>query len=642
MKYLLIGNPNVGKSSIFNLLTNDLAYVANYTGITVAALSGKYNHYEIIDLPGTYNIIPSSVDEGIVFSYLMENEYQGILNVVDVTHLKRNLHLTIQLRELGVPMKVVCNMMDELQGEVNYQKLSALLGCGVIPTSTKTKEGLVELKIRIEDGLCHPFSLHYPEVIEQAIDKITHLLNCSRAHALLILEGYEIKTFHQSAIQNIINQTEEEIIQKQIALSLKGAIFNCRRLFIENISIECVKKRESKEQSLIDRIMLHQLWGTLLFFFIMFSIYYLTFDLIGPMFTKLLSHMIHHQFYEVMTYLLINMGLSEENFIVSLILDGILVGVGGVLVFLPQIALLFLLMGLIESCGYLSRVAILFDTVLAKFNLNGRSIIPLLSGIGCNVPAVLASRTIQNKKERYLTMMIIPFMSCPARIPVYLLIITLFFPRHRAIIIMGLYLLGTVIALVLAKFLSLSLFKGVENYFFIELPRFRMPSLKNTYLYTLRMLSDFIKKAGQFILLGTIILWFLQYMGPNGVASLKEDSFIAYIGNKISFIFKPLGFGTYQASSSLIVGFFAKELIYSSMLVIYGGEAMIASSFHTLSAFSFIIFSLLYLPCLATVATIYQESKSLKYTLYTVVISFGIAYLVSLIIYQCGIMINRI
>jgi len=294
------------------------------------------------------------------------------------------------------------------------------------------------------------------------------------------------------------------------------------------------------------------------------------------------------------------------------------------------------MLAIIEGTGYMSRVAIMLDTLLSRFGLNGKSIVPLVTGIGCNVPAVMATRTIADKKERLLTILIIPFMSCSARIPIYALLASLFFAKYKAIVILSMYAIGTIVALVCAKLLSLSIFKNKTNNFILEIPPYRIPSGRNVYRQTKMMIMDFIEKAGKFILIGAIVLWFLNNLGPNGLTEIPGSSFLAYLGNFFAPIFKPLGFGSWQSTSSLIVGFLAKELIFSSMIVIYGGQHLVSNGFTGLSAFSFMVFSLLYLPCLATVGTIQQETKSLRFTLLALLFTFMVAYVVSLIIYQIG------
>ncbi len=662
MRYLLIGNPNVGKSSIFNLMSESYAHVGNYGGITVEKKIGQFKFGELIDLPGTYSVSPSSEDEGIVTNSLIHENYDGIVNIVDSTHLKRNLHLSIQLLEFGRPIVMALNMMDELNHsgkKIDIKKLSKKLKCHVVGLSARTKEGIFDLVQQLENvGEKESFQLYYGKIIEEAIEQLMGLMKnpknkaLNRWLAIQILEGNHailehIEVNNPLQVELIVKKCEAAIIQNKVAFSLKGAIFNYRRDFINNLYNECLTTFTSLNKTKlvnqrIDRWITHPIIGFFIFLFVMFSIYFLTFDFLGNYISDAIGQLFEQIIPLAKSFLQI-LGAKEDGILMNLIIDGVLAGMSGVLVFVPQIGILFLLLAIIEGTGYMTRVAMMLDTLLSKFGLNGKSIVPLVTGIGCNVPAIMATRTIADKKERLLTILIIPFMSCSARIPVYGLLASIFFEKHRAIVILSMYIIGTVVALASAKILSLSIFKNTSNQFVLEIPPYRIPSGRNVFRQTKLMLMDFIEKAGKFILLGTIVLWFLQYMGPDGIAQTNDTSFLAYIGNFFAPLFQPLGFGTWKAASSLIVGFLAKELIVTSMIVIYGGESVyaqaITTSFMTgISAYSFMVFSLLYLPCLATVGVIHQETKSLRFTLFAVGFTFIIAYIVSFIIYQVGIL----
>ncbi len=658
MRYLLIGNPNVGKSSVFNLMSETYAHVGNYGGITVDKKIGKFKYGQLIDLPGTYSVSPNSDDEGVVTYSLIQDEYDGIINVLDSTHLKRNLHLTIQLLELGYPLFIVLNMVDELKQsgkKIDYLKLSEKLKCQVFGISARTKEGIQELTESLQTvENKQSFQLYYGNYIETAISKLMNLIKKENSKqfkrwlSIQLLEGNEgilknIEISDSEELKQILINCEEEIIKNHIALSLKGAIFNYRREYIDKVikdSLITVSEKNNTKQlnHRIDKWITHPFFGLIIFILVMFSIYFMTFDFLGSIISNVINYFITNQLTPMTANFLSLLGAQDNGILMSLVLDGIIAGVGGVLVFVPQIAILFLMLAIIEGTGYMSRVAIMLDTLLSKFGLNGKSIVPLVTGIGCNVPAIMATRTISDKRERLLTILIIPFMSCSARIPVYALLASLFFVQYKALVILSMYAIGTIVALTCAKILSLSIFKNTTNNFILEIPPYRIPSGRNVYRQTKLMIMDFIGKAGKFILIGTIVLWFLQYMGPGGHAVTQDSSFLAYLGNFFAPIFKPIGFGAWQSTSSLIVGFLAKELIFSSMIVIYGGEMSVATAFTGLSAFSFMVFSLLYLPCLATVATIHQETKSLKFTLYALLFTFTVAYLVSLMVYRLGLL----
>ncbi|ERJ13450.1 ferrous iron transport protein B [Haloplasma contractile] len=682
MKYLLVGNPNVGKSSLFNIITSSFAHVGNWSGVTVEKTIGKSGDVDIIDLPGTYSVCPSSEDEGVVSYALLNEHYNGLINVVDATHLKRNLYLSVQLLELGAPLYLVVNMIDEVDRSgmiIDTEKISKHLGCTVIKTSARTKKGIDELKLRIKDVVVNkPLKLEYGDIISQAIDKIKQLLRADRIHlrrsflAIQILEGNEsilnlMDLNKKEAIQTIIEETEQEIIKNKIALSLKGAIFNVRRKFIEEVISDClIKEKEFNRvkhfNNKIDTYITHPVLGLIIFLGVLLFIYFLTFDMLGFVLSDLMDTFIQDSLTPFLANILPHIGI--QGALLSLILDGILGGVAGVLVFVPQVAILFFLLAILEGTGYMARVAIMLDTLLSKFGLNGKSIVPLVTGFGCNVPAILATRTIVDKKERILTILILPFMSCSARIPIYALIAGNLFSNsylvriyetvnvfgatftinfkmtYMSLVMISLYVIGVLVALVSAKLFSLSIFKDASNTFILEVPPYRIPRLRNAYQQMKNMSIHFIEKAGKLILVGTIVIWFLSYIGHNGTNFVtdvsRDQSLLAMISGFFAPLFSPLGFGTWQATSGLIVGFLAKEFVASSMIVVYDGALNVSSAFTLISAYSFMVFSLLYVPCLAAVGAIKQETGSWKWTLFSIGFSFTIAYLISLLIYQIG------
>lgn len=659
MKYLLIGNPNVGKSSLFNRLTDSYAPVGNIGGVTVESKVGIFEHGEIVDLPGTYNVAPSSEDEGVVTNTLIYENYDTIINIVDGTHLKRNLQLTIELLELGKPMYLVVNMADELEQagfQLNVQALEQHLGIPVILTSARTGFHMDVLKETLKDKpKVIPVKITYHPIIEDAIKKIEqtfkhlpHSIN-KRWLAVQLLSGNKglhtlLTDDHLSNLLKIVTKTEQKVIDRGLARSIKGLIYQSRReqitRIVDGVLIPMGSTNDKKFKSQrIDKILMHPVWGIVIFILVLFGLYTLTFDLLGNHIAKWLEFLLFERLTPFIEHFFIQKGIPSDNFILRLFIEGIIPGVGGVLVFVPNILILFALIAIIDGTGYIARVAVLLDTLLKRFGLNGKTIIPLITGIGCNVPAIMATRTIEDKNERRLTMMIIPFMSCSARIPIYGLMASLFFERYRGFVILSMYVIGAVVALLSAKILSLSIFKVDQKHFVLEIPPYRIPSVQNVYRYTKMMVKDFINKAGKFILLGTMILFFLQYLGPTGIVESQEDSFLALGGRILAPLFAPLGFGNWQAASSLIVGFFAKEMIYSSMMIIYGGKGTIAHMFTPASALSFMVFSLLYMPCLATVGVIRQESQSLRFTTSSLIFSFVVSYLISVCLYGLMILI---
>mgnify|MGYP000944814636 CR=1 FL=1 len=666
MIYLLAGNPNVGKSTFFNLITQSHVHVGNYSGVTVEKRVHHVKGFEkanLVDLPGTYNVSPNSEDEGVVTYSLLKESYKGIVNIIDSTHLKRNLHLSVQLLELGVPSLLVLNMKDALRNNgyiIDAVKLGSLLNANVISISARERKNedhelfVSELKnLQTHKAL----ELNYPTPIKWGIQRIHDLLRFDTMQvkkkwlALQILEGNEGVFQHLDIskvdrIREVVLEVERRIIKEDIALSLKGAIFNTRRLFINGIVEQCLIQVEVKEHSKyynqkVDRYITHPVLGIPIFFAIMLLVYQISFgnflspgtyltDLFGQFWDNILTRYVGE-------FLLL---IGIDGFAFGLIIDGILAGVGGVITFLPQIIILFFLLAILEGTGYMARVAIVMDRFLSKFGFNGKSIVPMITGFGCTVPAIMATRTIADKKERMLTILTIPFISCSARLPIYLIFINIFFDKYRAFVMLGLYLLGLLVTLFSAKLLSLSYFKGSGSKFIIEVPQYRMPQLRTITYQALEKAKRFVKKAGTFILIGSIILWLLSNIGPSGIEIAQEDSFMSIIASFISPIFTPLGFGNWQATSSLISGFLAKEVIVSSLEILYMGN--IAAAFTTVSALSYVAFASLYVPCISTVATIRSETGSTKWTLFSVVYPFIVAYIVALMITGIGLGIQAI
>ena len=657
MIYLLAGNPNTGKSTFFNFMTQSHVHVGNYSGVTVEKRVHHIKHYEganLVDLPGTYNISPSGEDEGVVTYSLLNEHYNGIVNIIDSTHLKRNLHLSVQLLELGVPSLLVLNLKDALKANgyvIDVDKLGKALNANVISISAKKRDpeemDLVvnELKnLRAFKGI----ELDYPQPIKWGLQRIHDLLRYDTIQvkkkwlALQILEGNEgifrfLNLSKVEKIKNVVAEVEQRIIDQNIALSLKGAIFNTRREFIISIVDECMIKVEDKEHSKyfnqkIDRVLTHQAWGIPIFLLIMLAVYQFSFGNflgIGNFLTGIFELLWNDYLLLYTSKFLDFVGVT--GFAHGLLVDGLLAGVGGVLVFLPQIITLFFFLAILEGTGYMARVAIVMDRFLSRFGFNGKSIVPIISGFGCTVPAIMATRTIADKKERILTILTIPFVSCSARLPIYVYFIGFFFESYRAFVMLGIYLLGIIVMLVSAKVLNLSYFRGSESNFILEVPPYRVPQLRTITYQSLEKAKRFVKKAGTFILVGSVLLWLLSNIGPAGIDVNSEDSFLSIFAGFIAPIFTPLGFGTWQATSSLISGFLAKEIVVSSLIVLYPMDS-ISVAFTTLTALSYVVFASLYIPCISTVATIRSETGSTKWTIFSVVYPFVIAYGVAMVI----------
>lgn len=665
MIYLLAGNPNVGKSTFFNFMTQSHVHVGNYSGVTVEKRVHHIKHYEganLVDLPGTYNVSPSSEDEGIVTYSLLNESYNGVVNIIDSTHLRRNLHLTVQLLELGVPTLLVFNLKDALRSNgyvIDINKVKDKLKVNAISISARDRQNEDQKQIASELQnlrITKALELDYGPIIKWGLQRIHDLLRYDVIQvkkkwlALQILEGNEgifkfLNLVKEDKIREVVKEVEERIIDKEVAFSLKGAIFNTRREFINGIVEESLIKVEEKEHSKyfnqkIDRILTHQKFGIPIFFLIMLAIYQVSFGTFLGV-GNFLTHYFEIGWNDYLVYYL-GQGLEFlglTGFIYGLVIDGIMGGVGGILVFLPQIVVLFFMLAILEGTGYMARVAIVMDRFLSKFGFNGKSIVPIITGFGCTVPAIMATRTITDKKERILTILTIPFVSCSARLPIYGIFTALFFDEYRAIIILGLYMLGMLVTLLSAKLLNLTYFRGSGSKFLLEVPPYRIPQLRTITYQALEKAKRFIKKAGTFILIGSIILWLFSNIGMDGINVNPEDSLLSNIAGFISPIFSPLGFGDWQATSSLISGFLAKEVVVSSLNILYVGD--IAAGFTALSALTYIVFASLYVPCISTVATIKSETGSIKWTVFSVIYPFFVAYLVALTVNLVfGIFIN--
>ncbi len=658
MRFLLLGNPNVGKSTFYNVMTKSNVKVANYTGITMDTESKniKGSEFYLVDLPGTYSVLPNSEDEGVVTNALCHDHYNGIVNIVDSTHLKRNMHLTIQTLEMGVPVVMIANMIDELKRSgyrLDQDTLGKLLGVKVLPLSAlnaskEDSDFIVNSLKNIEPRKA--LSIDYGEIVESGIAEIKNLLRLETLHvkkrwlAIQLLEGNEnilnyVHLAKQEDILEIVLKTENAVKKSGIALSLKGAIYNARRIFIQDVLSECLIQTSEKNHvknmnNKLDKYLTHPVLGVIAFTLSMLLIYHVSFGSglfgLGTWLTDKFDVFYNNFFVEAVRNGFDVIGLKSDEFISQLLIDGALAGVGGVLIFLPQIVILFILLSLLEGTGYMSRVAISMDSLLNKFGLNGKSIVPMVTGFGCTVPAIMATRTIPNRRERILTILSLPFISCAARLPIYGFFVSLFFEKYEALIIMFIYLLGVIVTLASAKLFSLSIFRDVTTSFAIELPPYRIPHYRNVLSQAFDKAKGFLKKAGTIILVGSLVIWFLTNVGPDGITSVPSSSYLALISSWLAPIFAPLGFGTWQATSSLFTGILAKEVVVASLTVIYGDTLITAFTFE--SALVFVVFASLYTPCLATIATIKAETNSKKWMTVSIIYPFIVAYIIALIV----------
>ncbi|MGJ7919393.1 ferrous iron transport protein B [Neobacillus sp. LXY-4] len=658
MEIGLLGNPNTGKTSLFNNLTGSYEYVGNWSGVTVEKKVGKFKNSldKLIDLPGIYTLSPLSRDEGVVTDFLLSGEGDKLLNILDASQLERNLHLTIQLLEYGKPLVVGLNMGDVAKGRgihVDTEPLAKYLGVPVVSVIARSGKGcdqLADLLTGQTDIDVNMNIVNYGNNVENLIGDFVQTIQEKTVHsprwlALQLLEG-NIKVK-----QYLTTITEAEKVERFVASvqkivgeeTLEHFVHRMRRGTIDNIVKKAVKKEEKAITPLserVDKIVTNKFLGIPIFLVVMYVLFMLTFDWLGFPLSDALDALIAGPITSGIENTLNAVGASD--FIQALVIDGIVAGVGGVLVFVPQIFILFLFISILEDSGYMARVALVMDRIMESVGLNGKAFIPMIIGFGCNVPGIMAARTIETPKERLLTILLTPLMSCSARLPVYALFVGAFFLKNKAFVVLSLYVLGIVVSLILAKLFSSTILKGETSLFVIELPPYRKPQFQALLRSTWDKGKNFVKKAGTFIFAGSVLIWILAYAGPNGLNVEMDDSFLAVIGGIFAPLLAPIGFGTWQAGAALMTGFLAKEAIISTMNIIYfvpdeaSLQGLLVDTFSPLAAYSFMAFILLYIPCLATAATIYKETGSTKWTAFSIGYALVIAYILCLIIYQGG------
>ena len=665
MIFALAGNQNCGKTTLFNALTGSNQHVGNFPGVTVdqkmGGIKGTKN-CSVVDLPGIYSIRPYTQEEIVSRDFILDGKPDGIINIVDATNIERNLYLTLQLLELNLPMVVALNMMDEVRangGTVDVKKLSESLGVPVIPISAAKNEGVSELsdkmvyvaKNRIlpkridfcSDGPVHRCIHAVAHVIED------HARNISvppRFCATKLIEGDD----EYFADRLELDKNERELIEHSIVemehdtgLDRNAALADMRYTFIEKSVaqsvVKCNESREHKRSVKMDTVLTGKYTALPVFFGVMFLVFWLTFNVIGSRLSDLLSLGIG-----ALTNLC-DKGLTAYGInpvVHSLIIDGIFAGVGSVLSFLPIIVTLFFFLSILEDTGYMARVAFVMDKLLRKIGLSGRSFVPMLIGFGCSVPAIMSTRTLSSDRDRKMTILLTPYMSCSAKIPIYAVFTAAFFAKYRALVMIGLYVTGIVLGIIVALILKKTAFKGEPVPFVMELPNYRMPSPKSVFLLLWEKARDFLQRAFTVIFLATIIIWFLQSFDTRlNVVDDSADSLLAMVGKFIAPIFTPLGFGDWRAVTALISGFTAKEAVVSTLSVLMNtGTAelgtVLPNIFSGLSAVSFLVFTLLYTPCVAAVATIKKELGSRAKTVGVVFMQCAVAYLAAFVVYSIG------
>ncbi len=662
----LAGNPNSGKTSIFNEITGARQHVGNWPGVTVEKKEGfltyQGSEIRVVDLPGTYSLGAYSEDEVVARDYILFGNPDVVINTVDASNLERNLYLTTQLLEMGASIVLALNMYDEAKKnrvEIDVDKLSKILGVPIVPTVATKGEGIKKLIAEAietsKKGKRKPLKIDYGKEIEEEIKKIQSLIETDsilkekfqpRWLAVKLLEEDEQilreveKLVHN---ENLLNQVQNSLkhIEEIFGEEAETVIADRRYGYISGLVREAVKKHPTFEERIsvsdkIDRIVTNRYLGLPIFFLAMWMVFKFTFVLGDPMIGWIES------LFEYLAGLtgrwLMAAGVSELA--ISLVTDGIIGGVGSVLVFIPNIFLLFFAISVLEDSGYMARAAYVMDRIMQAFGLPGKAFIPLLIGFGCNVPGVMATRTLENKNDRMISVLINPLMSCGARLPVYVLFASAFFPANEGTVIFSLYILGMVLAVIMAKVFKKFLFKGQSAPLVMELPPYRIPTLKGIFIHMWERGSAFIKKAGTIIFGVVVIVWALSNL-PVGVEYASQQSIIGRIGSFLAPIFRPVGFGTWEAAASLMFGLLAKEVIVGTLGVLYGvGEegltAVLGSQWTALSAYSFMVMTLIYIPCVAVIGAIKRETNSWKWTFFAVGYSLVLGWIMSFIVYQGG------
>ncbi|MBO7718843.1 MAG: ferrous iron transport protein B [Methanosphaera sp.] len=663
LKFLLAGNPNVGKSTLFNHLTGMKQHVGNWPGKTVERKSGSFkfddDEIEVIDLPGNYSLTPYSVEEIVSRDAIIYEENDAVINIIDAENIQRNLYLTLQILETGANTVLCLNMLnyaEDVGFEIDLKKLEKTLGIPVVVIDAREGEGIDELIKKTVETTKNPTKkskdLSYGISLDDQIEEVKKLFpNLKMGSApdswiavkLLEADDEALDLAEESPDKENLRKLTDirNKLEKEFDDNVDDMFIDARYAEIDNIMKSCVKKPSGDKQTLtdkIDKVVTNRFLGIPIFLFIMFLVFYLTFIIGAPY-----QDFIDYLFGLLGQWLL---GIFGEGLISSLIVNGVIGGVGSVLTFVPIIFILFFLLSLIEDCGYLARAAFVIDRLMYKFmGLSGKSFIPLILGFGCNVTGVMATRTLANESDRIATILALPFISCSARIPIYALFTAVFFsnPTHQSIVTFGLYILGMIVSIIVARVLKSTVFKEESAPFIMELPPYRIPTLKSSILHMWERGSLFIKKAGTVILGVCVLVWILSNL-PVGVEEASIDSLLGMIGNTIAPIFKPLGFGFWQAGVALITGVLAKETVVSTLGTISGvGEgglhAVLPLLFSPLSAVSFMVFCLLSGPCAAHFGTVKQETNSWKWTIFSFAMCLVIAYIVSLVIYQGGLLI---
>ena len=661
MRFALAGNQNCGKTTLFNQLTGSNQHVGNFPGVTVDSKSGTIRNTkgdEVVDLPGIYSLRPYSAEEIVTRDFILDGRPDGIINIVDATNIERNLYLTLQMIEMQVPMVLALNMMDEVRangGTVDTVKLSELLGIPVVPISAAKGEGiadLTELACRTAAAGRKPeiYDFCPPGPVHRCIHAVTHVVEdhaerarmSARWAAMNVIEGNGDIVARLALDENELELCEHSIVEmeRETGLDRNAAIADMRYSFIESVCAETVKKpeesRERKRSRAIDNILTHRIFALPIFVGIMLLVFYLTFEVIGAFLSDLLAMGID-ALAGLTDAALTAYGINPV--VHSLVIDGLFGGVGNVVEFLPVIVVLFFFLSMLEDTGYMARVAFVMDKLLRRIGLSGKSVVPMLIGFGCTVPAVMATRTLTSERDRRMTVLLTPFMSCSAKIPIYSVFVAAFFPKYKALAMGGLYLFGILIGVLAALVFGKTLFRGNPIPFVMELPNYRMPSVRTTLQLMWDKAKDFLHRAFTVIFVASLVIWLLQTfdMRVNPVSD-NSQSLLAALGGLLAPLFATLGFADWRVCTSLIAGFMAKEAVVSTLGVLTGGAAL-STLFSVRSAAAFLVFTLLYTPCVAAVAAIRRELDSAWKTCGVVLFQCLLAWVLGAAVYQIALLI---
>jgi ferrous iron transport protein B len=665
--FALIGNPNSGKTTLFNQMTGSNQHVGNFPGVTVEKKDGPVRGHKgvaVVDLPGIYSLSPYTAEEVVTRDFLINEKPDAIINIIDATNIERNLYLTLQLMELNVPMILALNMMDEIRGNggsIDIQKLEEQLGIPAVPISASKNEGVDELThraIKCAEAKTLPKNLDFCSgYVHNAIHSIAHLAadEAKAAGLPLRFAATKIVEGDQPVIERLkLMEPELDIIQhivddmeSHLGTDREAAMADMRYCFIENICKACVTKvgqsREHLRSIRIDNILTHKYFAIPVFLGIMLVVFWLTFSVVGSGLSNLLSLGIDTATRAADQAL---SGMDVSPALHSLIINGIFAGIGSILSFLPIIVVLFFFLSILEDSGYMARVAFVMDKLLRKIGLSGRSFVPMLIGFGCSVPAIMATRTLPSERDRKMTIMLTPFMSCSAKLPVYAMFTAAFFSRHQPLVMISLYMMGMAVAIIAGLILNKTAFEGSPVPFVMELPSYRLPAAKSVFLKLWERAMDFIKRAFTVIFIATIVIWALQSFdfGLNMVTD-TGNSMLASVGKLVAPVFAPLGFADWRAATALVTGLTAKEAVVSTFAVLLGASnsgsvaPLLSQIFTPLSAYSFLVFTLLYMPCVAAMAAVKREMGGWKGAALVMTFQTATAWIVALIVYQIGLLI---